>query len=126
MTSDITKSYKRKYVICRVFDLLLELGPLLVFIIYGFITAEPKQKVGMAACVVGAIIIAVINIMFKKHLRSVIWLITIGIAVCVSNIIPFMACMAGCTFFEEFVTAPLCKYYKEKLSINKEIDKRYD
>lgn len=124
MTSDITKSYKNKYVITLILDILLEFGPVIGFCVFGFVTAEPKQKVGLVACCGVAIVLALINIVFKFHLRSVVWILAIGVYICLKDLMPFFLIIASTTIVEEFMMSPLCKHYKSKLSINREIDKR--
>lgn len=123
--SNITKKYKTLSVIFGILSFLLTLGPIFYYIITGFIEADlTSEKVGLTCLVICALILSIVNIIMKYNIRSTIWLIVIGIYVCIDNIMPLLLMIAGGTILDEFIISPLHKLFKTKYTINKEIDKR--
>lgn len=123
--SNITKKYRTFSVIFGILSFLLTLGPIFYYIITGFIEADlTREKVGLTCLVICALILSIVNIIMKYNIRSTIWLIVIGIYVCIDNIMPLLLMIAGGTILDEFIVSPLHKLFKTKYTINKEIDKR--
>lgn len=121
---NVTKKYKKNRDIFRLLSLILTILPLLVYIIMAFINGKPSQKVTMGICCFTSLIFVMINIVFKYHIRSTIWVCLIGIYCCISNIVPLLIIMAITTILDEFIFTPLSKKYNSQYKINKEIDKR--
>lgn len=124
MSSKATQKNRGKYYVTRIIDILITIGPVLGFLIYGFITAEPRYKIGLTAVVLVAVLIGVVNILFKYHLRSVPWIIAFGLAFAIKDLMPFLITMGVTTIADEFIFHPLAKHYKATLIVNKEMDKR--
>ena len=120
----MTKKYKIKLNICRLLSFTLTVLPVIIYTIMGFMDGTIGEKVSLGICVILALIFVLINIMFKYHIRSTLWLLLIGIYVCIDNIIPLLIIMAATTIIDEFVLVPLINKYKNKYIINKEIDLR--
>ena len=120
----MTKKYKIKLNICRLLSFTLTVLPVIIYTIKGFMDGSIGEKVSLGICVILALIFVLINIMFKYHIRSTLWVLLIGIYVCIDNIIPLLIIMAATTIIDEFVLVPLINKYKNKYIINKEIDLR--
>ena len=120
----MTKKYKNNYILCRTLSILMTLIPLIVYTIKGFCEGTPGSKVTLGVCFTTALILTIINVVFKYHMRSTIWILMIGLYVAVDNIIPLLIILAITTILDEFVLTPLSRHYKSKYTINKEIDKR--
>ncbi len=122
----MTKKYKTLYILFTILSILLTLTPVIVYVILGFSNGDihSGRKVTLGVCLLIALILTLINILFKYKMRSTIWVILIGIYVCVKNITPLLILLAISTILDEFILEPLCKIYKSKYKINKEIDKR--
>ena len=120
----MTKKYKIKLNICRLLSFTLTVLPVIIYAIMGFMDGTIGEKVSLGICVILALIFVLINIMFKYHIRSTLWVLLIGIYVCIDNIIPLLIIMAATTIIDEFVLVPLINKYKNKYIINKEIDLR--
>ena len=120
----MTKKYKIKLNICRLLSFTLTVLPVIIYTIMGFMDGTIGEKVSLGICVILALIFVLINIMFKYHIRSTLWVLLIGIYVCIDNIIPLLIIMATTTIIDEFVLVPLINKYKNKYIINKEIDLR--
>ena len=122
----MAETYRKKYIICRALSILLTLLPILVYTILGFINGSTGNKIALGMCLLLALIFVLINVIFKHRIRTTIWIIMVGIYVCVNNIIPLLLLMAFSTALDEFILEPLYKSYKEKYKVNKEIDKRFE
>ena len=120
----MTKKYKIKLNICRLLSFTLTVLPVIIYTIKGFMDGSIGEKVSLGICVILALMFMLINIMFKYHIRSTLWVLLIGIYVCIDNIIPLLIIMAATTIIDEFVLVPLINKYKNKYIINKEIDLR--
>lgn len=123
-TSNVTKHYRIGYWVTLVLSWVVPLIPLIYYTIVAFMNGTPGQKMGLGFMFVVAIILTVLNVLMKWHLRCTLWIIVLGITFCLNEIMTLLIFMAITTIADEVVLTPLHKYYKTKLSINKEIDKR--
>ena len=124
MSSNITKSYRKKYWTCTILSWVLTFVPLLVFVIWGFIEGTPHRKLALGGLMVIAAILVVLNVLMKLSLRCIPWILLIGIYICLKEITILLIVMAITTVLDELILEPLAKSFKNKLTINKEIDKR--
>lgn len=122
--SKVTRKYKALSTLFLALSILVLVAPLAYFSIQGFIQGETTEKFTLGITFVIACILFVINILFKFHIRSTIWIIVIGVYFCLDNILPLILVMAVGNILDEFVFTPLHKHFKNKAIINKEIDKR--
>ena len=120
----MTKKYKIKLNICRLLSFTITVLPVIIYTIKGFMDGSIGEKVSLGICVILALMFMLINVMFKYHIRSTLWVLLIGIYVCIDNIIPLLIIMATTTIIDEFVLVPLINKYKNRYIINKEIDLR--
>lgn len=120
----MTEKYKKIYIYSRILSALLVIIPVIVYTVLGFVQGTVGSKVVLGACLTTALIFVIINVIAKHKIRSTIWIILIGLYMACSNIIPLLIIIAISTIIDEFILEPLCKKYKEKYVINKEIDKR--
>lgn len=120
----MTKKYKHKLNFYRFLSFVLTVLPVIVYTIIGFYNGSIGEKVSLGICTLIALLFVIINFMFKYHIRSTLWVMMIGIYICLDNIVPLLIIMAITTIFDEFVLVPLIKKYKDKYIINKEIDIR--
>ena len=120
----MTKKYKIKLNICRLLSFTITVLPVIIYTIKGFMDGSIGEKVSLGICVILALMFMLINVMFKYHIRSTLWVLLIGIYVCIDNIIPLLIIMATTTIIDEFVLVPLINKYKNIYIINKQIDLR--
>lgn len=124
--SNITKKYTNLYWLFRSISFLVLIVPLIVYGVKGFIEGDVTEKLTLGMTISIAAILVALNILFKYHIRSTIWIIVLGIYFCIDNIMPLLLCIAIGTILDEFIFTPLYKSYKNKATINKEIDKRVE
>lgn len=92
--------------------------------VVGFIEGETVEKLTLGMTFIAAGILTVINVLFKYHIRSTIWILVLGIYFCLDSILPLICMIAVGTILDEFILTPLHKKYKNKAIINREIDRR--
>lgn len=119
-----TRKYKALSILFLSLSILILVAPIAYFSIQGFIQGETTEKFTLGITFVIACILFVINILFKFHIKSTIWILVLGIYFCLDNILPMIFMLAIGNILDEFVFTPLYKRYKNKATINKEIDKR--
>lgn len=119
-----TRKYKNLSILFLALSILVLVAPLAYYSVVGFIEGETSEKFTLGMTFVIAAILFVINILFKFHIRSTIWILVLGIYFCLDNILPLIFMVAIGNILDEFLFTPLHKHYKSKASINKEIDKR--
>lgn len=122
--SDVTKKYKNRARWCSIISVSLIVIPLLIYAVLGFINGTIGEKVSLGLTLTICLIFILINSVFKYHIRSTIWIMLLGIQICLTNITTLLIIISLATMLDEFVFTPLAKKYKQKYVINNEIDKR--
>lgn len=122
--ADVTKGYKVKHRLLSLLSFILTVIPIIVFSVLAFINGEVHEKVVLGCTLIIALILVVINVIFKYHIRSTLWISVLGIYSCLENIMPLLLTVAIATILDEFIITPLRRKYKQLYVINKEIDKR--
>lgn len=120
-----TQKYKRLYVLFTTFSIVCTLGPLFYYIISALCSlALTHEKVVLVGTIFIALILTILNIFFKYHIRSTLWILVLGIYVCIDKILAMLILIAIGTILDEFIFTPLKNKYKSKKNISTEIDKR--
>ena len=119
-----TKKAKNKYIFFKTLSICLTFLPLVVYVIIAFVNGAPMEKFTMGCMVTLALIFVALNVIMKYNIRSTIWVLILGIYLCLDNITPLLIIMAISTILDEFIISKLAVKYKNQFIINKEIDKR--
>ena len=119
-----TKKAKNKYIFFKTLSICLTFLPLVVYVIIAFVNGAPMEKFTMGCMVTLALIFVALNVIMKYNIRSTIWVLILGIYLCLDNITPLLIIMAVATILDEFVVSKLAVKYKNQFVINKEIDRR--
>lgn len=126
----ITKRYRIKKNLTEFLSILCTFFPILFFgiraVIAGISIGE-AASVDLTFLVIMtgmAVILTLIGIFRKYIFRSIPYFMILGIYFLLDSIVPLIITMAICTIADELIFSPLHSYYREKYSINKEIDKR--
>ena len=121
----MTKKLKRKYIIATILSFLLNVCPLLVFTIIAFISGTAiVHKVTLSMTLLIVLIFTAITFFNKTVFRSKLWILLIGLWLCLDNILTPLIVFASCQVIDELIVTPLKNYYKNRYRINKEIDTR--
>lgn len=118
----MTNKYKKKYIILSIISVLLNILPILIYLVKGFGESSNKGKIALGFCLVMAIILSIFNIALKFGYRSIIWILFIGIYICLDKIISLLIIICICTILDELIIGTLKKLIKK--AYLKEIDKR--
>ena len=122
--SETTKKYRLVYWILTAISWILVFGPLAAYLIYAMIISGTVQKAGLVTSLFTAIILTGISIILKLHIRSALFIMILGIYLAIREISVLLVIISICTVLDELVITPLQKSFKNRLTINKEIDKR--
>lgn len=122
--SAITKKYKRLSFIFGLLSILCTVVPVTYFTVLGFINGEIRNKVTLGCTLMLCLVLVVINIIKKENLRSPVYIMILGIYMCLDNLLSLFLIMAITTMLDEMVFTPLHRMYKNRAIINREIDKR--
>ena len=124
--SSFTKRTRVRLWTYKILDLLILLLPIAVYIGFAYAdgTALTHEKVALTGCISIALILTLFNILTKRHLRSPIWILLIGLYCIVDNLLPLVITLASATVADEFILTPLISHYRTKLVADKAIDRR--
>ena len=121
----MTKTYKIKKNICGLLSFLCTFGPLLTFIIMGLIQGENvSEKLCLTLTSIASIILGLLAVMRKVHLKSTVYVAMIGLWIALDSIIPFIITLGICTILDEIIFTPLYHRFKEDYHTHKQIDTR--
>lgn len=124
MKSQQTKKYKALAITFTLISVLLLFGPLAYYFITGFMIAETTHKFVLSMSLVVCLCLTAISLMAKLKLRCPIFILLLGLYSVLNSIVPLLIMLCVATILDELCFTPLARYYKNKYSINKEIDKR--
>lgn len=120
-----TRKYRKLSFLFGSISILLNIAP---FTIYAFIalvdSALIYQKIALSMTVLVVAILSLVALVNKVAMKSRLWIVLVGIYVCLGEIITPLIIIAVCQVLDELIVAPLHNSYRNKKNINKEIDKR--
>ena len=124
--STMTNKYKKLSILTFLLSTICSLCPILIYVIKAFVDSDVKEvnKYTLGIMCSVALVVTLINIVAKLHLRCIPWILLLGIYVCLKDITSLLVIMAITTIIDELILMPLHKSFKNKYIINKEIDKR--
>ena len=124
--STMTSKYKKLSILTFLLSAMCSLCPILIYVIKAFVDKDVKEvnKYTLGIMCSVALVVTLINIVAKLHLRCIPWILLLGIYLCLRNITALLVIMAITTIVDELILTPLHKSFKNKYTINKEIDKR--
>ena len=121
----MTKTYRIWFWILAVLSFLLCVGPLAAYSVSALIAADLViEKVALASTVFIVLIMSVVSWLNKIALRSRLWIILIGLYICLDSIMTPLIIIAACQVIDEIIVCPIKNNLSTKLTISKELDKR--
>lgn len=121
----MTHKLKTWTIVLTITSVLLNLGPALFYVIKGLISADLiTEKVGLVTTVFIVLILTAISIVNKIALKSRLWILLIGLYVCLKSIMTPIIIIGVCQVVDELIVAPVARKTRQRYIINKEIDKR--
>ena len=112
--------------ILTLLSIVLSIGPLIVYSVMAFNSAGATtvDKVTLLSMLSVGTILSLVCLINKYTPRCRLWIILIGLYVCLDSFIGCVLVMAITQCVDELLVCPLAKHYRNKRAINKEIDKR--
>ena len=121
----MTKKYKKAYILLLIISIILNLFPVLFYTFKAFLSsAVIIHKVTLCSTIFISIILSAISLLTKVNIRSTLWILIIGLYVCLDSIMNMIIFIAVFQVVDEMIITPIKKSVKQKLIINKELDKR--
>ena len=124
MASQRTKKFRAGKWIFWSLSFLCNWGFIIAFFIYGLVCGQATARYSVAITGIVAIILGIISILFKRHWRTPLIIILGGLYFAIMKFSIVIITLAVCIILDELIFTPLYLYFREKTSINKEIDKR--
>lgn len=123
--SETTKHYRLWYWVFFIFSILLNVSPLAGYAIKAMIESDLiYEKVTLVTTVFIVLIMTCVSLVNKVAMRSRLWVILIGLYFCLDYILTPLMIIAVCQIVDELIVSPLKHSFREKLVINKQIDRR--
>lgn len=121
----MTKKYHVLNILFLVMSTLANLVPLCFFTVSAYIQADVVyQKLAMTAALAASIILTAVWAVTRIQLRSRLWIILLGLFLCLDYALGAIITIAICQIVDELILCPLKTRYKNLYIINREIDKR--
>lgn len=125
MRSKETIKYKRIYSFTWLLHILLNIAPIAIYIIKALIEANlTTEKVTLCSTVFIALILSVVSWVNNIAMRSRLWIVLIGLYICLKSLITPLMIIAVCQVVDELIVAPVMRSARENAKINAQIDKR--
>ena len=121
----ITKRYCLLSWVFTIISILCNIAPLAAYSIKAIMeTNLTHEKVTLTMTVFVVLLMTLISFINKSAMRSRLWVVLIGIYVCLDYIMTPLIIIACCQIADELIVCPLKNSFKNKYQINKQIDKR--
>lgn len=129
MISKRTKQCKTLSLILGIVHFLCLFGPLLYFVPYAYIVGTTGRKLALSMFLIIAVCLSLVSIITSAKTRgglakSIMWLIVLGITMCLMEVKTFVYIMAIISIIDELIIVKLRDKYKNAYLANREIDRR--
>lgn len=109
------KKYLKWYILFSILSFACMFGPIIVFGAMAYAGgALVTYKLALGGTLVVALILTAVNLMTKHCPRSKIWVILIGLHLCLNNFLPIVLTIAITQLADELVMTPLKHFFKKK------------
>lgn len=107
-------------------SIILTWAPIIIYVTmaYQSVTANVVDKITLTSLLTVGVIMSIVCLMNRYTLRCRTWLVLIGLWLCLDKILGCILVLAITQIVDELIVHPAANYYRHKLSINKEIDRR--
>lgn len=123
----MTKKYRRLFWLFTILSLLLNIAAPAYYVFDGLMgDGIIIEKVALTTSVFIVIILSAVAYINKTSMRSRIWILLLGLYICLDTILTPLLIIAITQILDEWLVSPLAKSFRNKLTINKQIDKRME
>lgn len=121
----MTKKYRTLYWLFFMLSIFCNIGPLAYYTIDAAINSDlTYEKLALSVTVLIVLIMSLVCLINKVVLRSRLWIMLIGLYICLDFMLTPLMVIAACQVADEILITPLKNNFREKLIINKQFDKR--
>lgn len=121
----MTKRYRIIFSILALFHFMANILPAGVYLIKAYIESTlVSEKIVMSTTVLLVLMFTILSIINKVAFRCRIWILLIGLYICLDYIMTPIVIFAICQTVDELILSPLCNWYKLRLRMSIEMDKR--
>lgn len=123
----MTSKYRKLYWLFTLMSVLLNIAPMATYTIIAFSECNIiVEKVTLSMTLLIVLILTIVSWMNKIALRSRLWILLIGLYLCLDYIMIPVMLIAACQVLDELLVSPCRRSFKTKLTIHKELDKRQE
>ena len=109
-----TKKLKKYKTIFLALSILFTYVPIIIFFVIGFIHSNTVQKLSLSGTCVAAIILGILSVLkYKSILKSVIWVILVGLCLAIENMSTVIIICGVCDIISELIFMPAYKHYAQ-------------
>lgn len=110
------KHFHRGMWITNVIHFIIGLAPVLALLIAGFASGTIGMTSKFALGIFGVSAVALLIFETVKHikLRTLFWLLMLGLCICVDAVMPFVITFLACSATDEFIVEPINRFYRKK------------
>ena len=128
MKSKYTKTLEKQLTLFRIFDWICLFLPTIIYVFIAWLDTgivTVAGKVTVAGTVLIALILTVFNIIAKKNLTCVIWIVLMGLFLAFERFLfPLIFIMSITSAIHDFLLGPLVETYRFKVLASKTEDER--
>lgn len=125
MAKSKTKAYRSAKWALRGASFLLNAGPVVGYVIAGAVTSDlAREKLTLSLTIIVVAIMTIVAAVNRIAMRSRIWVVLIGIYVCLGEILVPLLVIGSTQILDEVVVGPLARHFSQKALISAEIDRR--
>lgn len=120
-----TAHFKKLYRLFFWLSVACGVGPVVGFTLTGLLGGAPTyQKTALVFSIFVAVIFTAIFWLNKKAFRSRVWIVFLGLYICLDKVLAALIVFGACQIADELVFSPLAAHYHQKYTINREFDER--
>ena len=121
----MTAKYQKIAIALAIFSILLNFGPLIGYTVFALCSgAAIVQKFALCGTLLVVGIMTLYNVITHTVMRSRLWILLLGLYLCLESILCPLLIVAVCQVADELIISPLHASAVEKRNIHRELDKR--
>lgn len=124
MKSETTRKYILKYRRYTFLSIITGFLPVIIYFCAAFFQSDSITKITLVTLLMIVILLSILNMFMKFHLRTPVFIFLIGIYIGLDHILGVLILISICTAADELIFSPNAAKYKSLATINSEIDKR--
>ena len=110
------KHFHNGMLITNIIHFLIGLAPILALCIAGWcsVTIGMANKLSLGIFGTAAVALLIFETCKKIKLRTLFWLLMLGLCICVDAVMRFVITFLACSVVDEFIVEPMNRFYRKK------------